>query len=223
MDIGTLILRWLMGLWLGCAPGLGLAADPPSAIASHPSPALLHPDLHPQPEQGMLLIARRDMPDPRFRDAVILLVAHDAEGSMGVIINRPSRATLGDVVPALAKLDKRPHPIYFGGPVGMHNLSFLVRQGAPPKKALEVLDGIYFSTDRPLLETLLNTDTSSSELHLYLGYAGWAPGQLEGELKREDWHLHQGTPTAVFSDSPAEVWRRLIEIYEPAGQLVRAR
>jgi putative transcriptional regulator len=223
MDIRTLILRWLTGLWLGCGPALALAADPPSIPASHAGGALLHPDLHPQPEQGMLLIARRDMPDPRFRDSVILLVAHDAEGSMGVIINRPSRATLGDVVPDLAKLDKHSHPVYFGGPVGMQNLTFLVHQGSPPKKAVEVLGGLYFSADRSLLEELLGADKPTTELHVYLGYAGWASGQLEGELERDDWHLHKNaTLTAVFSDRPAEVWRRFIEIYEPAGQLVLA-
>lgn len=213
-----MILRWLMGLWLGAAPLLALAADPPT----HARGALLHPDLHAQPQRGMLLIARREMPDPRFRDSVILLIAHDAEGSMGVIINRPSKATLGDVVPDLAQLDKRSHPIYFGGPVGIQNLSFLARRGAPPKKALEVLDGLYFSADRSLLESLLGADTPPSALHLYLGYAGWGPGQLEGELERDDWHLHKATLTVVFSERPTEVWRRFIELYEPAGQLVLA-
>ncbi len=219
MDNCPVLLRWLMVLWMAGSATLALAADPPT----DPRAVLLHPDVHAQPQRGMLLIARRDMPDPRFRDSVILLVAHDAEGALGVIINRPSKATLGDVVPELAKLDRRHHPVYFGGPVGMQNLSYLVRQGAAPNKALEVMEGLYFSADRALLEALLGADTPASTLHLYLGYAGWAPGQLEGELERHDWHLHKATLTAVFSERPAEVWQRFIEIYEPAGQLVLAR
>ena len=173
-----------------------------------------------KPDKGILLIARRGMPDPRFERSVILIASHDDSGSLGLIINRASQTRLGTLLPELKDLDDNGHSIYFGGPVGVNSLKFLVRHKPPPDAALHVMEDLYLSGNQSTLEAMLQNQKSSKELRIYLGYAGWAPGQLDNELHRKDWYLHKAAITHVFNSEPGLMWQELIELYDPDGQLV---
>ncbi len=179
-----------------------------------------HPNLVSQPNKGVLLIARRGMPDPRFERTVVLLASHDDNGSLGLIINRASQTRLGTLLPELNALDDKGHSVYFGGPVGVNSLKFLVRHNPPPDAALHVMEDLYLSASQSTLESMLQNQKSSQELRVYVGYAGWAPGQLDSELVRKDWHLHKAAIGHVFNTEPGLVWQELIELYDPEGQLV---
>ena len=180
----------------------------------------LHDEIASNPAKGMFLIARRGMPDPRFRQSVILLAAHDDGGSLGLIINRASKTKLTRLIPELDDMDKQGHRVYIGGPVGIQQIKFLMRNSNALDTALHIMDDLYISGNQLTLEEMLNQDMPPTKLRIYLGYAGWGPSQLDGELDRRDWYLRRAKMTEIFSDRPESIWQDLIEHYEPEGQLV---
>ena len=117
--------------------------------------AKLHSDYELRPIKGMLLIARRGMPDPRFRQTVVFLAAHDKGGSLGLIINRVSTATLGNLLPEVNDLDKQGHNVYFGGPVEIERLKFLVRNDDEPEDAIHIMGNLYISGSQKTLKEML--------------------------------------------------------------------
>lgn len=180
----------------------------------------LHGDYELRPDKGVLLIARRDMPDPRFRRTVVLLAAHDKAGSLGLIINRVSTATLGRLLPEVSELDKQGHRVYFGGPVDIERLKFLVRNNDEPEDAIRIMGNLYISGSHRTLTEMLERNKTRNEFRIYLGYAGWGPNQLADELDRDDWHLRKAKMEDIFSADPDTMWEKLIDIYDPKGQLV---
>lgn len=170
------------------------------------------------PTAGMLLVATRDMADPRFRQTVILLARHDESGSLGLVLNKPAKLSVGEAVPLLAATPAADQRLYLGGPVGIEQVLYLVRRSEPPEGLVPVIDDLYLGTARDRLEALLG-EQPELPLRVFAGYAGWSRGQLAGELARSGWHLLPATPEEVFAD-PGGLWKRLIDRAAPAGILV---
>lgn len=206
----TILLSALPWAWLGAAQagvGVALSADrvPGSGLA---------------PKQGMFLVAGRDMRDPRFRQSVILLARHGDEGTIGFAVNRPTTISLAQALPELEALESAEQPLFFGGPVATDRMMFLVKSKKSLEHAEHVMADMYVSGSASLLVQMLSAGKTLQELRVYAGYAGWSPGQLQGELDRGDWHLVAGDVQTVFDAHPLEVWSRLIEKLEPPGVLV---
>jgi putative transcriptional regulator len=166
----------------------------------------------------MLLVATRDMADPRFRQTVILLARHDGSGSLGLVLNKPAKLSVGEAVPPLAGTPAADQRLYLGGPVGIEQVLYLVRRSEPPDGLVPVIDDLYLGTARDRLEALLG-EQPELPLRVFAGYAGWSAGQLAGELARSGWHLLPATPEEVFADSEG-LWKRLIDRAAPSGILV---
>lgn len=174
-----------------------------------------------EPAPGMFLVARRELHGPFFAQSVVLLVEHDANGSLGLIVNRRSRLSLSDTVPGIQNTEADKHPVFLGGPLGMHQLFMLMRHSDSLPHTRHIVQDIYFSADRRVLDGLLTRKTPDSELHLYLGYAGWAAGQLAMELAHGSWFLVKGDPETIFETPSRELWETLIDKLEPRGIEVR--
>jgi putative transcriptional regulator len=160
-----------------------------------------------EPAPGVLLVATEDMPDPRFWRSVILLLEHDDSGTLGLIINRPTDVPLHEALPELPASE---HAMYWGGPVA-ENLVLLLGRGAPPEGQSEpVLDEVWWSADGNLLESALAAGIGQDRLRVFLGHAGWAPGQLAGELDRDSWALFRAEPEQMFSSEPETLWDSLM-------------
>ena len=170
------------------------------------------------PERGVFLVASPNIRDPRFHHSVILLLAHGQEGTLGLIINRPTEILLARVLPELKIPDQDSRAFFFGGPVGLDGLIFLMRSANPPQKATHVLADVYFSGDRKLLEKLLQQNKRSNELRVYLGHSGWLPGQLASEIGRGGWQLVRADANTVFEKDPDTIWRDLIK--RPPAQML---
>ena len=158
------------------------------------------------PGRGRLLVATELVGGPAFTESVVLILRYNESGALGLIVNRPTDIDPAEALPDLDGVSKYEGSLYFGGPVEMHTLRVLLRTESPPQDAIKILDGIYMV---PLTEALLALEPDSSSLRLYLGYAGWAPGQLERELSEGSWNILQATAETVFPDEPADLWRRL--------------
>lgn len=160
---------------------------------------------------GIFLIAKREMRDPRFQQTVVLITQPPRGGPFGVIINRPLDHLLAEVFPDQAAMKGRKDVLYFGGPVARDGLMFLVRTSKPPARAVQVLKDVYFTGDAKWIETLLNRPDPTQGLRVFAGYAGWGLGQLQNEIQRGDWHVLPADAATIFERDPARIWPELIK------------
>ncbi|MBW2273575.1 MAG: YqgE/AlgH family protein [Deltaproteobacteria bacterium] len=160
-------------------------------------------------EFGQLLVAKEHMSDPRFRETVILVTRHAGQGTVGVVLNRPSGIVLSDIFPKVDSLSERSDVVYFGGPMSRDFMVLLFRSPEVPEHSLKVGDELYLSTDAALLEKRLRKSESDKDTRVFLGYAGWAPGQLEAEITRGDWYTTEADVKTIFEKDPKRIWRDL--------------
>ena len=182
---------WLLGAALASVASVVPAAQPPLA-------------------NGVFLVARPELKDPNFRETVVLITMPQVGGGpLGVIINRPLGAGLSAIIPG-AKLPDHLDAIYSGGPVRRERVLFLVRSEQAPEPSLHVLEDVYLSGSRELLEQLARGEAKATAFRAYAGYAGWAPGQLQAEIARGGWLVTSADAATIFARDPSRVWGELI-------------
>jgi len=161
------------------------------------------------PDKGMLLIANEQLTDPRFRDRVILLIQHDIQGTAGLVVNRTSRLSLTTVLPQGSKLAEEGMTLSYGGPVEPQTLLALVKvRNHPPEPADEIIDGLYV-TGLGVLEEWPDFADEVVDYRAFVGYTGWAPGQLDTEMQRGDWQVLPADEESVFAGDGVQLWKRL--------------
>jgi putative transcriptional regulator len=163
-----------------------------------------------QLRKGMFLVAAPSLRDPNFRQAVVLLCEHGSEGALGVIVNRPTAMSISEVLPQIPVLEGSKHVLYAGGPVQPNQIMLLYRGESIPENAHHVFDGVCLGGDLNLVERILTKADGREAFRAYLGYSGWGPGQLEGEMKTGSWILMPAHPKWVFETDPTSVWRELV-------------
>ncbi len=172
-----------------------------------PGPGLFTASL---PSKGSFLVASRRLVDPRFRETVVLLVSYGADGATGVIINRPTEVRLVDLLPSVQGLKERADVVYYGGPVEGHRVLMLIRSGKKPEESGRVFGDVYLSSSKNTLESMLNAHKTAKQLRVYVGYAGWMPRQLDGEMSRGDWFVVRADARSIFEKKASEVWPELM-------------
>ena len=173
------------------------------------------------PAKGRFLIAAQEMTDPNFEKSVILLLKYGERGAMGLIINRPTAVLPEEVIPNVAGLRRYDGPLFFGGPVQVNVVTLLVRDTDELDSGEYVLDNVQYSVNAEVLSALTVQDANASALRVYAGYAGWAAGQLEGELARGGWHVLPGDAEVIFSPEPEKAWGALAPLPEPLSASIR--
>jgi putative transcriptional regulator len=159
-----------------------------------------------KPLTAILLIARDNLPDSIFSDSIVLVMNNLGPAPVGIIINRPMPIPVSSLFPDLKRLAPVRDQVYFGGPIDFESMWFLFRAATPPKHAIQAFDGVYLSADRQLLLQLLGRDKPMDSLRIFVGHAGWAPGQLEAEIDRRDWTLKRAEAEAIFSGKSEHPW-----------------
>ena len=159
---------------------------------------------------GQLLIAMPGMGDPRFEKSVILICAHSDDGAMGLIINKPARkVSFADLLKQLG-IDTddpaRGPAICFGGPVE-HGRGFVLHSMdyGTSETTMQVPGGFGMTATLDILEDIATGDGPERAI-LALGYAGWAPGQLEAELAQNGWLTCDANADLVFSAENPGKW-----------------
>lgn len=152
------------------------------------------------------LIAMPAMADPYFARSVTYICEHSEQGALGIIINRPLDLTLGTLLEQVGIALERPElatrAIHFGGPVQTDRGFVLHRPAGPWQSTLRVREDIALTTSRDVLEALARGE-GPEQFFVTLGYAGWAPGQLEHELAQNAW-LSVGADPAILFEVPVE-------------------
>ena len=158
--------------------------------------------------QGHFLIAMPAMGDPNFNETVTYVCTHNAEGALGVVINRPSDMTLGEVFEQLELEVKDPaqvhRPVLHGGPVERERGFVLHRSPTPYASSLE--GSPIRVTISPDILTALASGSGPDPALVALGYAGWGSGQLEAELRANAWLTVQADPEIVFATPFEQRW-----------------
>jgi len=183
-------------------------------------PVALAPEARPPSHdlaRGMFLIASRGLVDPNFSESVVLLLEYDAKGALGVIVNRPTKIRLADLLPDIEELKGRTDTVFLGGPVSKNNIVLLMRAERHPPGAGRVFADTYASSN---LETLKEAAAGrqAGTFRAYAGYAGWGPRQLDSEVSRGDWYVSPADEATVFDAASESVWPQLME--KNAGQWV---
>ncbi|MFQ5523326.1 MAG: YqgE/AlgH family protein [Acidimicrobiia bacterium] len=148
---------------------------------------------------GKLLVATPRLVDPNFYRTVILLLQHDEEGAVGVVLNRVTTETVAEHLPDWAGRATPPGYIHWGGPV-------------EPDVAIGISltpDGMPTNVPGLSLIDLSEVPEKGPSVRVYSGYSGWSPGQLEAEIHAGSWYVVQAAPDDPFDD-PADQWRRIL-------------
>jgi putative transcriptional regulator len=175
------------------------------------SPHLPEPDqFDTKLSKGKFLVASRKLGDARFQETVVLLISYDRNGAAGLIINRPIKMSLSDTFPDSRIFKKRKETVYFGGPVELDRLLFLIRSPGRPEESAHVLGSVYVSSSRTVLDRLIGKPKTGEHVRVYAGYAGWAAGQLDAEVARGDWHVIQADAKTIFDKKSEKIWPELI-------------
>lgn len=159
-----------------------------------------------QPLTAVLLVAGARLEDPDFANSVVLAMNNLGSAPIGIIVNRPTQVPVSQLFPDLKRLEPLPDKVYFGGPVDFGKVWFLFRAATAPSPAIKALDGVYLSADRDLLRRLLGRDKPMDGLRIFVGHAGWGPGQLEAEIAHGDWSLQRAAPEAIFHNKAEHPW-----------------
>jgi putative transcriptional regulator len=158
---------------------------------------------------GRLLVATPALADPNFDRAVVLLLDHDDEGSLGVVLNRPTPVGVGDILEGWAPLAGEPGVVFQGGPVSLDAaLGLAVIPGDEGPLGWRRVYGAIGLVDLETPPELLAAALGS--LRIFAGYAGWGPGQLEDELSEGAWFVVDSEPGDVSSPRPESLWREVL-------------
>lgn len=169
------------------------------------------------PARGRLVVATPDLSDPNFDGTVVLLLEHEPQGSLGVVLNRPSELLITDAMTRSPSSDEtgwddiadHPPVVFVGGPVRPNALIALARlsrvtdddRWQPLSDDLGVLD---------IGEGPVDSVGDVTALRMFAGYAGWGPAQLEQEIQLGSWFVIEGQPTDGFITDPELLWRLVL-------------
>jgi putative transcriptional regulator len=160
---------------------------------------------------GTLLIASPELTDVNFARAVVLVLRHDENGTIGVVLNRPTTLVPGTVFPDLAEgAATYAGHLFRGGPIAPTRVLYLVRGlAAATVTGPEVLDKVFLSIDDASLADMTRLADGTNDLRLYAGHVAWVPGQLQTEIRAGGWQIVPGTPELVFHEDPGTLWTEL--------------
>lgn len=161
-----------------------------------------------KPSAGRLLISEPSLQDFYFRKAVVLLADHGEEGSFGLIINKPIHIRLNEVAKDFPDFDAT---VFLGGPVKTDSIFFIHTRDDLVSDSMQILPGLFWGGDIDQVRELMLTNAiSAKEIRFFVGYAGWAPKQLDEEMERNSWIVSKTFKDQVISDKPESLWSEIL-------------
>lgn len=160
--------------------------------------------------KGIFLVATPALRDPNFRQSVVLLCEHGPDGALGVVVNRPTEISITEVLPQIPILEGHRHVVYSGGPVQRNHLLILYQVPQEPIDTHHVFDGVYLGGNMDMLEQILKTPSSEAKFRAFMGYSGWAPGQLENEMEVGSWLSVPADSSSMFEQDQNRLWSDIL-------------
>lgn len=155
------------------------------------------------------MISEPFLTDPNFIRTVILVCEHNEDGSFGFVLNKPAQITLNELVVDVASRDDT---IFVGGPVQQNTLQFIHRQEGLIEGGIEISTGLYWGGNFEQMLTVLEGDLISKEdIKFFVGYSGWAPGQLKNELELNSWIIYRNVSVnQIFDTNIESLWKEVL-------------
>ena len=163
----------------------------------------------PEPEKGDFLLSEPFLNDPNFERTVILVCEHNDEGTFGLVMNKLSDLQLNDVLEEEVTF---PAYLNIGGPVEQNTLHFVHRLGQTIDGSIQLNGDLYWSGDFEQVKFLMNSGLVAAEdIQFYLGYSGWASGQLRGEMDSSSWFVRKGATAKEIFDLESDIlWKSIL-------------
>jgi putative transcriptional regulator len=158
--------------------------------------------------KGQLLLDSGQLRGSFFQRTVVLICQHDPEGAFGLVLNRSAGTNAGEMIVADLPEPLRVSPLFLGGPVQPSALSFLLSDAFIPDA--NVMPNLNLGHSLDALIELGESFSPTQRVKMFAGYAGWSPGQLEDELKRDAWLTHPASLELIFDTSPEKLWQKIL-------------
>ena len=158
--------------------------------------------------KGKLLLDSGKLGGSFFHRSVILVCQHDAEGAFGLVLNRSTKNKVGEALVANLPESLKEEPLYLGGPVQAQAMSFLHNDAFIPDA--NVLPDLALGHSLDSLMEIAESFSPAKKVRVFAGYAGWSPGQLDDEMKRDTWMVHPASLDLVFHPTPDRLWQTIL-------------
>lgn len=162
----------------------------------------------PESTKGSLLISNSTVETDFFYRTVIFMVDHDKTGAFGIILNKVSNSSVGEIVKNMPGTPSASNPVWIGGPVDSMFVCIVHTEPNAPDAGIEIIPGVFMGRSYDLLMHLAENDL---DYRIYQGYAGWGAGQLESEFDRFSWVIHTPSIEVIFNrEEPETVWKNCL-------------
>jgi putative transcriptional regulator len=161
-------------------------------------------------DDAIILIAHPAFRDLEYRQTVLIAAPAPNGGHVGVILNRPTRRSLGSLFPEHEPSKKVAEPVYYGGPFSRGALVALVRSdNAPGTGSVLLMKNLYLAFRANTIDHVI--ETTPNEARYFVGYVGWRPGELRGEIDRGLWSVANADPELIFRKDTEGLWEELLQ------------
>lgn len=162
-----------------------------------------------EPQKGDLLISEPFLADPNFSRTVILLCEHNMDGSFGFVLNKPAKVKLNELIEGVGE---RQDNVYVGGPVQQNTLQFIHKNDALIEGGVEVLEGLFWGGNfEQMLAMMEGNLVQTNDIKFFVGYSGWAGGQLKGELELNSWIISRNIDIGqIFNTDVESLWKEVL-------------
>jgi putative transcriptional regulator len=158
---------------------------------------------------GQLLLDNGRLQGSFFHRTVVLICQHDEQGAFGLMINRPTGTKIGDAIAGNLPDTLKTQDLFLGGPVQPQALSFLHSDSFLPEA--NVLPNLNLDHSLDNLVELGESFSATQQVKVFAGYAGWSPGQLDDEMKRDTWVTHPASIDLVFQKNSGNLWSAILK------------
>jgi len=157
------------------------------------------------PQKGALLISEPTLNDSYFNRAVVLIVEHNNDGTVGFILNKQIDVDLNGLVADFENIEAQ---VFFGGPVNKDNLFFIHSFGKEIEGAMPIAKGLFWGGDFTMIKDLIKKDKANlNKIRFFIGYSGWDPGQLQMEIDQNSWVVKAAFDENLLVIAPKNLWK----------------
>lgn len=159
-------------------------------------------------ENGSFLVAHPTLLEDTFFKSIILITHHSNEETIGLIINKPSKIMLHEIINDLPDSN---FPVYVGGPVAKNSIHFIHQIGEEIPNSIKIMNDLYFGGDFEKVKKLIwQKKLDKNQIRFFAGYSGWEANQLENEIKEHSWFIKKKNKSMCMRYSDSELWSKII-------------
>lgn len=161
-----------------------------------------------KPAQGRILISEPYSVDKLFKRSVVLITEDNENGTIGFILNKPINMPISSVVKGFSDVTSK---ISLGGPVRQESLYYVHTLGNRLPNSVHVFDNLYWGGSYDVLKMMIEAEQIKEyEVRFFIGYSGWQPNQLKGEMDRCSWLVSDFPVERIMRENSVNIWKDVV-------------